>query len=208
MNISVGTIYNVLSDFRNKANASKEAQHRPPLQYPTRQLSEETKYEVYLRTEENNIENKSTSTRKVANEMGISQSSVYRILKERRYKPYKMEKHQELVRDDPMRRMVHCELMTEEIAINARLPYNIWFTDECEVVLKQGPNRQQIRYWRTNAPEEVYEVSTQYQQKLNVWAAIYDSQIIGPFFFENNITGAAYLQMLNDQIIPAIRDIE
>ena len=43
---SVKTIGRILKDFKTKANASKEPQHRPPLQYPCRQLSEIIKLQV------------------------------------------------------------------------------------------------------------------------------------------------------------------
>ena len=98
--------------------------------------------------------------------------------------------------------------MLEEIHENPELPQNIVFSDECKIVLTKGPNRQQVRFWRTEAPQDVMEVNTQYQQKVNVWACIYGTDIIGPFFFYGNITGETYLQMLRDQIVPAIRELE
>lgn len=36
------------------------------------------------------------------------------------------------------------------------------------------------------------------------WAGIIDSTIIGPFFFEANVTGETYVEMLVDHVIPEI----
>ena len=42
------------------------------------------------------------------------------------------------------------------------------------------------------------------REKLSVWIGLRgNGELIGPFFFEGNINGKAYLQMLNDQIVPA-----
>lgn len=36
------------------------------------------------------------------------------------------------------------------------------------------------------------------------WAGIINTTIIGPFFFERNVDGEAYLQMLTDNVIPTL----
>ena len=159
-------------------------------------------------TELSVIEKKNISLRKIGREVGIAKTSARKILTEFRYRPYKMERHQQLVRDDPYRRMVHCELMIEEIHHNPELPLNIVFSDESKMVITNGPNKQLVQFWRTNAPEEVMSVGTQYQQKVNVWIGLYGPDLIGPFFFENNINGQNYLNMIQNQAVPAIRQLE
>lgn len=37
-----------------------------------------------------------------------------------------------------------------------------------------------------------------------VWAGIIDTQIIGPYFFERNVTGDAYSEMLTDYVLPEL----
>jgi hypothetical protein len=51
------------------------------------------------------------------------------------------------------------------------------------------------------------EAHTQYPQKVNVWAGIIDDRIIGPFFFEENLTGERYLTFLRNQLIPVLANM-
>lgn len=46
------------------------------------------------------------------------------------------------------------------------------------------------------------EDHTQYPEKINVWAAIAENRIIGPYYFEENLNGPRYLQFLQDYVIP------
>jgi hypothetical protein len=41
----------------------------------------------------------------------------------------------------------------------------------------------------------------------HVWAALFGGcQIVGPYFFEGNVNGNSYLAMLNEFLVPNIRD--
>ena len=51
-----------------------------------------------------------------------------------------------------------------------------------------------------------WEKATQHSQKINAWIGIM-LRIIGPFSIESNITSDNYLNLLRNQIIPAIQDI-
>jgi len=56
-------------------------------------------------------------------------------------------------------------------------------------------------------PHWMRESRTQYSQKLNVWAEIVGTHIIGPFFIDGTLTAEKYLTMLRDDIVPAIHNI-
>jgi len=53
----------------------------------------------------------------------------------------------------------------------------------------------------------MYEAHTQNQQKVNVRAGILNEAIIRPFFIEGNLKADNYLIMLQNEIVPAIRNI-
>ena len=70
--------------------------------------------------------------------------------------------------------------------------------------LNGNVNKQNCRYWSDENPHLFTEGHTQNPQKLNVWAGILGDRIIGPFFIEENLTGEAYREMLNNLIEPSI----
>ena len=44
------------------------------------------------------------------------------------------------------------------------------------------------------------------REKVTVWLGICgNGDIIGPFFFEGNVNGAAYLRMINEDVVPQLR---
>ncbi|KAJ8961843.1 hypothetical protein NQ318_021460 [Aromia moschata] len=55
-----------------------------------------------------------------------------------------------------------------------------------------------ILSWSTENPHWMMEANTQYPEKVNVWAGIINSQIIGPYFFDGTLTGARYLDFLQN----------
>ncbi|KAJ8953315.1 hypothetical protein NQ318_012109, partial [Aromia moschata] len=53
-------------------------------------------------------------------------------------------------------------------------------------------------------PHCIIEAHTQHPQKLNIWAVIVANRIIGPFLFEETLTGERYLEFLQNDIVPAL----
>jgi len=47
----------------------------------------------------------------------------------------------------------------------------------------------------------------QYQWKVNVWCGILDGQVIGPYFFENDINRVMYLQFLQNNLFELLENI-
>lgn len=118
----------------------------------------------------------------------MSSRSVARILKENKYKPYKIHLLHELNEDDADRRLQFCETMMEMS--------NNGFV-----------NRHNCRYWSVENPHWMLEHHTQHPQKINVWVGIIGQQIIGPYFLENTLTGDGYLNLLRNHIVPAILNL-
>ena len=53
-------------------------------------------------------------------------------------------------------------------------------------------------------PPYYYEQSSS-REKVNVWAALCgDGTILGPYFFDDNINGIMYLNLLNEEIVPEL----
>ena len=144
------------------------------------------------------------STREIAENLEISHTSVFRILKEEKFRPYKLQLIHELNEDDFDRRMEFCEQMMERCNVDEDFASNIVFSDEAIFMLNGTVNRQNCRYWARNNPHWVQEGHTQYPQKVNVWTGIVGGHVVGPFFLDETLTGDRYLQLLETYIIPAI----
>ena len=68
-------------------------------------------------------------------------------------------------------------------------------------------NTQNVREYAPigQAPEFNFNVNMS-RQKLTVWLGLCgNGQVIGPFFFERNVNGVRYLQMLNDNVVPQLQ---
>lgn len=137
----------------------------------------------------------------------VTRETIRKILKKHKFKPYKQKIVHELGEGDPDRRIEYCEVMSEKIIQDPDLIHKTCFSDECVFFLDGRMNTQNSRYWAQENPREFYESRSQYPQKLNVWAGIFMGKIVGPFFFEQNLTGQLYLEMLEQQIVPRMREI-
>lgn len=152
------------------------------------------------------ILNPQTSIRQVAAVSGISKSMVHRILRFHKFHPFKIHVHQELSEDDFDRRIEFSELMSEMLINRPEQLHNICFSDEATFSLQGDVNKHNCRYWSIENPRILREGHTQRPQKLNVWAGILGNNIVGPLFIDGNLNGDKYLDMLENNIDPAITD--
>lgn len=151
--------------------------------------------------------NPHATLRSTATEVGISKSSVRNVLKKHKFHPYKVQLHQEMNEDDPDRRLQFCEQLLMEINNNNNYISQVCFSDEAAFSLHGVVNRHNCRYWSDVNPHWMIEAHTQHEQKVNVWAGILGNSIVGPFFIDGNLNGQKYLEMLEQNIVPAINGI-
>lgn len=163
-------------------------------------IGEDTQLDVMLDV----TENPQSSVRNLARHHGISHSTVWRLLRKEKFHPYKIKLLHELNEDDPDRRLNFCETMMERLNRNPDLLRNILFSDESTFHLNGEVNRHNCRYWAQENPHWMREHRTQHPQKVNVWAGIIRDRVVGPYFFEGNLTGEMYLDFLRFELIPAL----
>lgn len=141
------------------------------------------------------------------NTLGISKSSFNRIIRKNiNWYPFKMHVRHQLLEGDFHRRRVFADFLVQKppVFIN-----NIVIGDEAAFALNGSVNRQNVRSYspKGNPPAFNYEKSIR-QEKLSVWVGMCgNGNLIGPFFYDNNLNGNTYLNMLNEQIIPEITRI-
>jgi transposase len=131
------------------------------------------------------------STRKLSQETGVSQRSVLRILHRHHFHPYKVHLVQELHGDDLDRRKEYCEWFLRNSDLS------IFFSDEAMFYLSGHVNRHNCRYWSDINPRWMQVSHVQNDPRIMVWAGIWEDQLIGPYFFDGNVTGETYLHMLS-----------
>ncbi|HEY6437141.1 MAG TPA: hypothetical protein VIY47_11180, partial [Ignavibacteriaceae bacterium] len=113
---------------------------------------------------ETNIENVKNnikefkSVRKLSNKTGIHYSAVHKILrKQLKLHPYKVQLVQNLTKNAEIQRKFFCETMLQKIENDPEYINNIWFTDESHFHLTGFCNKQTMRIWGTEKPNEVIE---------------------------------------------------
>ncbi|CAH0547180.1 unnamed protein product [Brassicogethes aeneus] len=79
-------------------------------------------------------------------------------------------------------------------------PYKIQLLHE----LNEDDYDRRLQFVEEMSERESY---TQNPEKLNVWAGILGNNIIGLFFLQGNFTEAMYLTLLEENIVPRIREV-
>ena len=149
-------------------------------------------------------ENPVTSVRKISFKTGISKSSVHRVLRASKLKPYKLRIVQDLGGDDDeYNRKSFCEWFKS----NCCDPDKIIFSDESCFEMEGIPNKQGVRFWHPVNPHAMVAVNHQNRAKVTVWAAIWGNKLIGPFFFDGTVNGTKYLELLQDYVVPLIEQL-
>lgn len=195
---SPSTISRLVSKFKREGCVKREHQNR---RKPAAVVTGEKKLEIALHVEQN----KNVSTRGLAEAVGISKTSVFRALKSERYHSFQYQNHQELVEGDTESRMEFCFRMFEMINENPGLRNKILFTDESTFMLHGEVHNQNFRYWSRSNLHLFHATRTQRPRKVNVWAGLIGTNILGPFFIQGNLDGENYLHMLQHRIVPALR---
>ena len=149
-------------------------------------------------------ENSNTSIRKLCNETGFSYGSVQHTLKVGLKKfPYKLQIHQGLSEEDCASRVQMCDDLLSLMAEDEEFLKNIIFSDEATFNINGVVNRHNCRIWGSSAPTEVMK-RVQGGAKVTVWIGMSFDKIYGPYFFENNVSSANYLDMLQRCFVPAL----
>lgn len=199
------TIFNIIKKFETAGcvvNCKKCAHHNEePVVRPLSEERERREIAVCSLAEINFPCNSTT----ISEEVDIGARTVRNILKRNKYKCYKLQTTQEIFPEDFEKRSVFCVDVMERANRDDRLISHILFTDESSFSLHGHHNPSvAVGYSRENNHISIVG-KTQYPQKVNVWAGILGNSIIGPFFIEGNLNANKYLELLRNQIIPAVR---
>ena len=166
---------------------------------------------ISIRTQENIesvrdllIENPTLSTRR--NESGLSQTSFSRIVRDDlKWHPYRIHVRHGLKEHDYQRRIEFCTWFFNQ-SYNPRFLFNFVVGDEASFALNGRVNTHNVRMYaeKGNPPSFNYDTSSN-RNKLNVWAGICgNGTLVGPFFFDGNVNGERYLNLINNFVLPQL----
>ena len=77
-------------------------------------------------------------------------------------------------------------------------------TDEVNFYLHGLVNRHNCRYWSDTRPAW-YQERPLHSPKVVVWGGVWEGGVVGPFFFDGNVNGDNYLEMLKKFLVPHLR---
>lgn len=155
----------------------------------------------------------STSIRHRAQQIGVSKSTMQRILtKDLHLHAYKVQLTQELKPADHGQRREFVNWVLERQHENADFADKIIFSDEAHFHLDGFVNRQNCRIWGEENPRVIHE-KQMHPQRVTVWCGFWAGGIIGPFFYENEagqaqtVNGVRYREMITSFFLPRIEEM-
>ncbi|CAF1374950.1 unnamed protein product [Rotaria sordida] len=143
------------------------------------------------------------SQRRASLDLGISRRSLGRLMQDLNLKSYKPRLLQALNEDDPDRRMEFCEWILDSTQEDPTLLDRILWTDEAIFQVNGRVNRHNCVYWSDTNLHLIIEQELNVPQVI-VCGGIGSNGVVGPYFFEGNVTSEKYLQMLEDNMIPQL----
>lgn len=146
-------------------------------------------------------EEPTVSTRQLSQEIGVSQSSIVRILHEEGLHPYKFQLVHGLSEDDYDRRMEFCEWILDKTRSTTDFHNRILFSDEAVFHVAGVVNRHNLHYWAPENPHATLEKSNN-RESVTVWCML---SVEGVEAFDINfatMNGERYCQILEEKVLP------
>ena len=191
-NVHHSTVLRIVSRF--KQTGSVENQFRK--EHGPSKYDEEAQLNVCLTA----VEHGQISITNISEITGYERESVRKILKKNKFRAYKPKFINTLKERDFDVRLGFSFWYQGEKEENIQFPYKILWTDEATFTSNGTVSSQNCRWWSQENPQFVIECRDQYSFKTNVWCGILNDQIIGPYFFRENLTAERYHNFLNNVI--------
>jgi len=146
-----------------------------------------------------------TSARR--NGVGLSAATFNRITRlDLHLHPYRMHIRHQLLPADLARRLAFARWLIAHVERDVNFLRHLIVGDEAAFCMDGKVNTHNVLEYAParQPPEFNFEVNMS-RQKRTVWIGFCGSgQVIGPFFFERNVNGNMYLQMINNDVLPQL----
>jgi len=144
-----------------------------------------------------------TSTRRIARRLRFQHTRVWRTLHAEGIYPYHVQRVHHLRPGDFAERLNFCKWLKE----SRQLHRYIMFTDEAKLNRDGVNNTHNSHVWGDENPHATVESIFQQLFSVNVWCAVLDDKLIGPFIFEARLTGEACLRFLQEELPQILEDV-
>lgn len=148
-------------------------------------------------------EQPSSSTRGIARQFGVSQSSVWRILNEERLHPFHLQRVQLLEAEDYPKRVTFCQWFMQRTAVDPNFPTYVLFTDEASFTREGVFNTHNSHVWANQNPHGTTVRAAQQRFAVNVWTGIVGDCLLGPYLLPSRLDCANYLIFLQT-VLPGL----
>lgn len=152
-------------------------------------------------------ENPTTSTRAIANQVGVSQKKVWTTLHENQLYPFHVQRVQALQPEDFPRRVEFCEWFLQQQRNNQHFTRKILAMDESTFTRNGITNFRNTHVWSIDNPHSIRRTNFQHRFSVNVWIGIVNGILVGPFILPDRLTGDVYLDFLQNNLPGLLEDV-
>ena len=151
--------------------------------------------------------NRRQSTRRVARQLHLSQSRVWRTLRADHRRPYHLQPVQNLQPGDAEKRVTFCEWLVHEADNNPDFVHKILWTDEASFTRRGVTNYHNLHVWAHDNPHEIRPRAFQNEFSVNVWIGILHNNVCGPHFLPPRLTSDLYHEFLHTSLDEMLDDV-
>lgn len=140
------------------------------------------------------------SIRDAVRGLNIGKGSILKILYSNNWHAFHYQRVQHLQNNDGMRRIEFCEFILTKIQEHPDFLNNIIWADEAKFTRNGCYNRHNSHFWSNANPHMVRRRQFQEKWHFNVFCAIKDRRVLFLRFYEENLNGDNYLNILREMV--------
>lgn len=148
-----------------------------------------------------------SSTRSIAQQVGVSQSNCTKFICSEGYHPYHYTKVQSLLPNDFELRVNFCNWLLQRVAENNLFTSRVLWTDEANFTRDGCFNQHNSHHYGLENPHLPFEHHHQQRFSVNVWAGILGNNLIGPIILPHRLNGENFLDFLQNQLQERLEDV-
>lgn len=139
-------------------------------------------------------------------DVGISCTSIHRVLKKNKMHPYSFQTVQAFRPGDQDRRIQFCEFIITKTQEDPDFLTKIIWTDESKFNREGIVNRRNCHHWAQQNPHAIREANFQDTFSFNVFAMIINNRVEYEIYNEN-LTSVRYLQLLREVVLQFLNNL-